>query len=221
MEPSLVTGQGQARAAALAAESTDTSRKIASDFDTFLRMLTVQMQNQDPLNPIESSDYAVQLATFSGVEQQVQTNNLLNALLAQMGVSGMTELAGWVGHEARAPVSAMFNGSPITISPNPVADADRVELIVRDSSGLEVQRSVIPASAEPIEWVGTTLDNAPLPNGLYSFVVESTKDGEVVASSQAEVYATVREIRSEGGQTVLVFDGGQTVPVSSVTALRM
>ena len=51
--------------------------KISSDFETFLRMLTVQMQNQDPLNPIQSSDFAVQLATFSGVEQQVRTNDLL------------------------------------------------------------------------------------------------------------------------------------------------
>ena len=41
----------------------------SSDFETFLKMLTVQMQNQDPLNPVESTDYAVQLATFSGVEQ--------------------------------------------------------------------------------------------------------------------------------------------------------
>ena len=45
------------------------SRAISSDFDTFLRMLTVQMRNQDPLDPIDSADYAVQLATFSGVEQ--------------------------------------------------------------------------------------------------------------------------------------------------------
>ena len=44
---------------------------ISSDFQTFLTMLTTQLQNQDPLNPVESSDFAVQLATFSGVEQQV------------------------------------------------------------------------------------------------------------------------------------------------------
>ena len=42
------------------------------DFQTFLKMLTTQIKNQDPLNPMEGSDFAVQLATFSGVEQQVQ-----------------------------------------------------------------------------------------------------------------------------------------------------
>jgi flagellar basal-body rod modification protein FlgD len=55
-------------------------RAISSDFNTFLRMLTVQMQNQDPLDPIDSADFAVQLATFSGVEQQVRTNELLGQL---------------------------------------------------------------------------------------------------------------------------------------------
>lgn len=48
------------------AAGTGQTAKITSDFNTFLRMLTVQMQNQDPLKPIESSDFAVQLATFSG-----------------------------------------------------------------------------------------------------------------------------------------------------------
>lgn len=59
---------------------TSSSGALTSDFDTFLRMLTVQMQNQDPLDPVDSADYAVQLATFSGVEQQVRTNELLTEL---------------------------------------------------------------------------------------------------------------------------------------------
>ncbi len=46
----------------------ESSSNISADFETFLKMLTVQMQNQDPLNPVDSSDYATQLATFSGVE---------------------------------------------------------------------------------------------------------------------------------------------------------
>jgi flagellar basal-body rod modification protein FlgD len=70
---------------------------ISSDFTTFLKMLTTQMQNQDPLNPIDSADYAVQLATFSGVEQSVKTNQLLESLGQQFGLLGMAQMAGWVG----------------------------------------------------------------------------------------------------------------------------
>ena len=79
---------------------------ISADFETFLKMLTVQMQNQDPLNPIDSADYAVQLATFSGVEQQVQTNDLLKGLAASLGAAGLSEMAGWVGMEARTAAPA-------------------------------------------------------------------------------------------------------------------
>jgi flagellar basal-body rod modification protein FlgD len=93
---------------------------ITSDFTTFLKMLTVQMQNQDPLNPIDSSDYAVQLATFSGVEQQVQTNQLLAEMTARFNQMGMSEMAGWIGQEARSNAVVTFDGDPVTLSPNPV-----------------------------------------------------------------------------------------------------
>ncbi len=51
-------------------------KAVTSDYETFLRMLTTQLQNQDPMNPMESDDFAMQLATFSGVEQQVKTNEI-------------------------------------------------------------------------------------------------------------------------------------------------
>lgn len=196
------------------------SRALTSDFNTFLRMLTVQMQNQDPLNPIDSADYAVQLATFSGVEQQVRTNELLGSLSTQLQLSGLAEMAGWVGKEARAPMTARFDGSPITLSPNPVANADAAELIVKDAQGREVSRSPVPVSAEPIQWAGVRPGGTPLPNGTYSFELVSKRDGEVLRTDPVELYAVVREVRAEGGQAVLVMDGGATVPASKVTALR-
>ena len=108
-----------------AATPTPTTAAISSDFNTFLRMLTVQLENQDPLNPVDSSDYALQLATFSGVEQQVLTNDLLKALATQVGLSGMAEMASWVGRDVRAVMPAHFDGAPITVQPRPAVAADR------------------------------------------------------------------------------------------------
>ena len=79
-------------------------REVTSDFEMFLRMMTTQMTNQDPLDPVDSADYAVQLATFSSVEQQVLTNDLLRLVSGQLGMSSMAQLAGWVGQDARAAV---------------------------------------------------------------------------------------------------------------------
>ena len=75
---------------------------INSDFEMFLQMLTAQMKYQDPLNPVDSTDYATQLATFSGVEQAVLTNDLLKSLSSEMNAGGLADMAAWVGKDARA-----------------------------------------------------------------------------------------------------------------------
>lgn len=195
-------------------------RVIGSDFDTFLKMLTVQMQNQDPLDPIDSADYAVQLATFSGVEQQVRTNDLLGALSARLALSGLAEMASWVGREARAAMPVRFDGAPVTLSPSPVASADAAELVVLDTQGREVSRSRIPVASDPIEWAGVGPDGTPLPQGLYRFEVVSLSAGQVLRAAPAELYATVTEVRAEGGKTVLVMEGGVTVAADTITGLR-
>ena len=194
-------------------------KKIASDFDTFLKMLTTQMTNQDPLNPVESADFAVQLATFSSVEQQQLTNQLLEGLGSQLGLSGMAQLANWVGKEARAPVAAQFDGAPITLSPNPDRLAKEATLIVTDSTGNVVSRQGIPVSQDPIIWDGKA-DGVTLPPGRYSFSLESAADGKTLGTAPVEVYGRIIEARAGAEGTVLVLAGGVQVAAEKVTALR-
>ncbi|MEZ5796997.1 MAG: flagellar hook capping FlgD N-terminal domain-containing protein [Paracoccaceae bacterium] len=194
---------------------------ISSDFNTFLRMLTAQMQNQDPLNPIESTDYAVQLATFSGVEQQVRTNQLLDAMATQFSLMGMTQLAGWVGQEARAAALVWYSGTPVTLSPNPVATADRVVLVVKDTQGNTVSREALPVSAEPYEWLGGDATGDPLPEGEYSLSLESWRDDELLTTDPVEYYGRVVEARGGAGGVRLVLAGGIEVAATEITALRV
>lgn len=203
----------------LTSQETDPSA-LSSDFETFLRMLTVQMENQDPLNPVDSSDYAVQLATFSGVEQQVQTNDLLRSLATQLGSGGMAQMAAWVGKEARAPAAAYFDGDDITLAPNPVSVADRAEIIVSNAAGDEVERFDIPISAEPISWSGLDAKGYPREQGLYSFEVASYSGEDILAQDTVDVYSTVTEVRSQGGETLLILQGGAAIAASQVSALR-
>ena len=205
-----------------AAASTNSASNavISSDFETFLKMLTTQMQNQDPLNQIESSDYAVQLATFSGVEQQVRTNQLLADLANQMGSSGLSQLAGWIGMEARAPVSAQFNGSALTVWPKHDSTADRAELVVRDSVGAEVARQPLALGTESLSWDGKGADGATLPAGRYRFEVQSFRDDAVLDTIPAEVYVPVIEARIEDGRSVLVVQGDQVIGTDEISALR-
>ncbi|MFN3723150.1 MAG: flagellar hook capping FlgD N-terminal domain-containing protein [Paracoccaceae bacterium] len=197
------------------------SALASADFETFLKMLTVQMQNQDPMNPIDSADYAVQLATFSGVEQAVRTNQLLESLQSQFGFFGMAQLASWVGQEARAAAPVHLDGMPVTLSPNPVAAADRAVLVVRDSRDRIVAREDIPVSADPFEWTGSDATGAALPSGNYTLFVESYNAEELLRVTPVEYYAPIVEARSGTGGTSLVLRGGIEVLATDVTALRM
>lgn len=193
---------------------------ISSDFNTFLRMLTVQMQNQDPLNPINSADYAVQLATFSGVEQQVRTNQLLADMQGKFSQLGMAEMASWIGKEARSPAPVRYDGSPVTLSPNPAVGANRAVLVVKDAQGSLVSREEVPVSAEPYQWLGAGMDGSPLPPGTYSIALESLNGETVIATTPVEHYARVIEAKGGTGGTKLVLEGGVEVLASDVTALR-
>lgn len=193
---------------------------ISSDFQTFLLMLTTQMQNQDPLNPIDSSDYAVQLATFSGVEQQVRTNTLLESLAGQFRLSGLAEMASWVGMEARVAAPVQFDGSPLTLYPTPEAGADRAVLVALDAAGQEVSRTEIPVSTDPIDWAGTDANGAPLPAGSYSFRLETYAAGTLATISAVQAFGRIEEVRNTSGGAVLVLEGGALVTASEVQALR-
>ena len=194
--------------------------RISSDFDTFLRMLTAQMKNQDPLNPVESTDFATQLATFSGVEQAVVTNDLLRALTAQMQVTGLADVSSWIGKEVRAAAPAYFDGDPMTLHPNPMAMATTAEVVVRDSDGFLVQRFAVPATTDAIQWEGVSPGGRLFPQDTYSFSLISYVDGQQIGENTLETYAKVTEVRSVDGQMQLVTKGGVTIAASDVMALR-
>jgi flagellar basal-body rod modification protein FlgD len=205
---------------AAAAANAASNRLISSDFQTFLEMLTAQMQNQDPLNPVDSSDYAVQLATFSSVEQQVQTNDLLTSLIANLSQSGISDLASWVGMDARTDAPARFEGEPLTLYPLPAVLADEAWLVVRDQSGAEVSRSSIALDGSEIAWDGLDADGDPLPDGVYAFEVENHSGGSLLGSTPVEHYANVAEAQNIDGNLILLLEGGVQIYAADVIALR-
>ncbi|TDT73842.1 flagellar basal-body rod modification protein FlgD [Litoreibacter halocynthiae] len=197
-----------------------TSSVISSDFETFLVMLTAQMENQDPLNPLDSQDFATQLATFSGVEQQVKTNDLLSALTSQLLVSSMGDMASWVGMEARMAVPAHFSGAPIEIVSNPPNFAERAVLVIKNESGTEVQRIEVPVSDEPMHWAGVADNGQPFAQGTYSFEIEAYSNDALIDTHIPDVFARVSEIRTIDQTAVVVLEGGTIYPANSVTGLR-
>lgn len=216
LTPTQTAATSRTTAAAPAAASS----RITSDFDTFLKMLTVQMQNQDPLNPIDSADYAVQLATFSGVEQQTRTNQMLESMLGQFGVLGMAQLAGWVGNEARAPGPVVFEGGPVTLFAEPASLADRAVLAVRDAAGQLVSREDAWPVEGQITWDGRDMAGSLLPYGRYDVTLESFAGDQLLGSGAVQSYARILEVQGGAQGTRLVLAGGIEVAATAVTALR-
>lgn len=169
---------------------------------------------------MESTEFVSQLASFSAVEQQVRTNDRLDEIFAALSGGASAGLADWIGREVRAPAQANFTGVPIPVETTPLDGADKAVLVVKDDFGMVVAQRAVDAKAERLTWHGKDALGNTLPNGLYSFAVESYKGGELLGSSPGQVFAEVTEVRIEDREAVLVLKGGGKAKVDDVTAVR-
>ncbi|WP_300070609.1 flagellar hook capping FlgD N-terminal domain-containing protein [uncultured Ruegeria sp.] len=193
---------------------------VTSDFDTFLLMMTTQAQNQDPLEPMDSSDYASQLAQFSMVEQQVQTNDLLAALATAMGSVNLDELASWVGMDVRSASAFHFDDEPITLFTQPDPAADETTLVIRDEEGNVIDRITVPVTETEFVWAGTDSAGNPLASGTYSATLESYENGKLLSEQLASSYHRVVEAQAGDDAIVLTLEGGLVISATEVTAIR-
>jgi len=200
--------------------SVQPTTRITSDFDTFLRMLTVQIQNQDPMNPMQSSDFAVQLATFAGVEQQIRSNQLLSSMSSQLALGTVGELAGWIGMDARVAAPVGFQGGPVELSTTTHALADRAVLVVRNGTGDVLAREPFPLGQNTVLWQGQDATGAPLASGRYELSIESYAEDSLLETRIPEYYARVDEARIGPTGAELLLENGLTVTATQITALR-
>lgn len=192
---------------------------IASDFDTFLLLMTTQAQNQDPLEPMGSEEYASQLAQFSMVEQQVQTNDLLSGLSLALSSVTIDELASWVGMNVQTTVF-QFDSEPVTMSGQAAEAADTAEMVVLDSEGTEINRISVPVTDTEFSWDGTASNGSTVPEGEYSIVLESYYETELISSQPISPYNQVVEAQVRDGSVSLTLANGQVVPAWMVSLVR-
>src|SRR5690348_2540315 len=112
---------------------------IASNFTTFLQLLTTQLQNQNPLDPLDTNQFTQQLVQFASVEQQIKQNTTLSALLTASKASTNTNALGFVGMEITADGAStqLAKGSALWKLTAPRA-ASQATISIKDKSGAEV-----------------------------------------------------------------------------------
>jgi flagellar basal-body rod modification protein FlgD len=193
---------------------------MAGDFQTFLTLLTTQMRNQDPLKPMESTEFVAQLASFSAVEQQIRANDRLDRIAGLLSGGSADGLAAWIGREVRAPATAVFEGSPVEVEVTPVENADRAVLVVKNDFGQEVARLPVAAGAGTVAWSGQDSIGNTLAHGRYGFQLESYEGETLLDTQDGRVFTTVTEVRLADGTPMLVVAGGGQVALDEVSGIR-
>jgi flagellar basal-body rod modification protein FlgD len=192
-----------------------------TDFKTFLTLLTAQMRNQDPLKPMDSTEFVAQLASFSSVEQQIETNSKLSELLGMFTDSPTASLTEWLGKEVRREGITSFDGQPVEIDVSVHPSADTARLVVRDNNAEIIYTRQIDPDAETVNWDGTTQNSETAPVGRYRFEVESYTDGNLLEAKSGSVFDLVAEVRLHHGNPLLIFEDGATLQAEDATAIRM
>jgi flagellar basal-body rod modification protein FlgD len=195
------------------------------DREAFLKLLVAQLSHQDPLQPMEGTEFVTQLAQFTAVEQQIIQSGKLDLISLQMKGLSNNEAAGLVGKHVTIRGSGVaFDGvTPATASVTLAGAAEKVTVNVRGPDGEVVRTMELPAHQAgplPITWDGKTDEGGTAAAGTYTFDVEATdKAGEPVDVTQ-DVSGTVVAVNFDKGYPELVLDSGVRAPISDLVSVE-
>jgi len=210
-------------AATASGSGSTTSSSNSLGEDAFLKLLTTQMQNQDPLNPVDNTQMLAQLAQFSELSEVQQLSGKIDSMVTATASATALSATELVGKQVSFNASqiGLVSGSTSTfeaVLPQATADTTAV---ISDASGRVVrtlQLGAEPAGTNPVTWDGLDGSGAPCSTGQYTLsVTGKTSDGTVVQGS-TEVRATVSGVAYVNGVTQLLV-AGQQITLSQVSGV--
>jgi len=210
---------------ATAAANTGAARtSLATNFDTFLNLLTAQLKNQDPLSPMDSTEFTQQLTQMTGVQQQLLTNDLLTSLLAAQNGGGLANGSNYIGKEVTAVWAAdKLTDGKASWSYELGADATKATLSVLDSTGKTVwtgPASELKTGTHDFTWNGKTTAGGQLSDGgVYTLKVSATNATGETVSSQVLMTGTVSGVELYDNVPYLNV-GNTIIPLSTVISLQ-
>lgn len=171
--------------------------------DRFLKLLVTQLQNQDPLNPLDNAAVTTQLSQITTVTGIEKVNDTLATLLSSYSESQSMQAASLIGKNVLAPGSALkLAGGQATGGVNLAAAADQVRVSILDTSGavLQVQNlGARPAGSVAFVWDGKTDSGATAPAGNYRFSVSAVQGGEPVTADPLQLGTVSALVRGKSG----------------------
>ncbi|MGE0829983.1 MAG: flagellar hook assembly protein FlgD [Hyphomonadaceae bacterium] len=199
--------------ASAAAQTNAQSRTQLSDnFDTFLVLLTAQLQNQDPLSPMDSTQFTQQLVQFSQVEQQIRSNESLETLIAQNNAAAAQLPLSYLGKAALLESSraTLFEDSQAQWTYSFEKAPASVTLNVKDASGRVVfsTQGLAAAGAHNFAWDGTKTDGETAAPGVYTLSVTATDEAGANQAADVNVIEIVSGVDFTSGSPRVVTSSG-------------
>ena len=205
---------------ALGALSSTSSATGADGEQRFLKLLVTQLNNQDPLNPLDNAQLTSQLAQMSTVSGIEKLNTAFASLLAQSGSSQVLPSASLIGRSVLVPGSdvALSQGGAVPFAIDVPQAADAVKVTVIDAAGKPVRTldlGALPQGVKTLSWDGLGDSGAAVADGAYTLKVEATSGTASVAAS-ALTYASVASVAQGTGGVSLDLGAGRKASLADV-----
>lgn len=191
---------------------------LSSDYTMFLKLLTTQLQNQDPMNPMDTAQYTQQLVQYSQVEQSIEQNTTLKSILSAMGSSDLSQASSLIGQKvAFDSASTGLGDSPAQWDYTASRSVSSITATITNASGKTVDtRTITPDGLTgSFNWDGTLSTGGTAPAGAYTLTLTGKDSSGSDVDVSVQSVGTVQEVQSSNG-TVSLQVNGQSMPLSSV-----
>ncbi|MFM0647864.1 flagellar hook assembly protein FlgD [Paraburkholderia bryophila] len=218
------TGKSSSATGATSSTSSSSSTSASSLQQTFLQLLVAQLQNQDPTNPMDSSQMTSQLAQINTVSGISQLNTTLSSLATQMSAGQQSQAALLIGSTVLAPgnsvsVASGKAGSFGVQLANAVSD---LQVVVKNSAGTIVNTIDLgkqSAGTVPVGWTPTDTAGNTLPDGTYTISAVGTINGQQATATTLSSATVQSVVMQSTGTPGLVLSNGTTVGLTNVAAI--
>jgi len=217
------TGMVDTTSSTNSTSGTTGTAKNTLDKNAFLSLLVAQLKHQDPTSAQDPNQMVAQMAQFSGLEQQQNTNTLLTSMQGQMSALFQTQAAGLVGKKVQVTSSSLNlqNGSA-SLGLNLPSAASDVTVNILNATGQAVaslKQGAMAAGSQVINWNGKDAQGNQLADGTYTVAINARAADGTAVNVATTSFATVTGVSYTNG-AVNVTAGGQQYPLSAVNAVQ-